>query len=734
MRTRSIYYWLVAFLVGFLLSSSVVHAVENSSKKINSEIVQSSQTTSTTTDNPLSGEKSKTYTLLQMSGTDGFILRGASAAKVFFLPVLHEWDLDSVSLHFTLYKASLSNKTTTLTLLVNDNPVSSLELSGRINDKTPWDISIPISLLKGDTVNIRINSAANDYGYDCYNLANPNYWVYITGDSTVTYHYKPIPYTPDLSKFPYPFIKDPSLEKDYIVVGLPAEASLNNLEAAFYLGNALGRHQTWRGIKLIGKTIDHITEDEKKEANLIYVGTAKQLQLDKMNIPWPLKTNTNEEILDKDNKPINDQTGVILLVTSPWNPTHGILVVTGNSDIAVNNAALMLRDPNFSSAVLFPGYALIPQAPEIKVTNLDWTSTTLKNLGYENQAIYGNGENALNYNINLPDNKTLDHLALTLDYSISPFLATNESSTIILKVNDLPVGGRALDANKTTISHWKYVIPGNNFKPGANIITLNFNLKLKNMKCTPTDASLGWAMVYATTNLRAVFTEEKPLLDLGKFISLLNNKLIVAIPETNDYFKSDNFLQGILYLSNKLNKVTKVKFMKTESVTLSDAKKNNILFFGNPENNNVFDQYKTSFPFYFTNQKIQISSKILPYLAISEETPIALAQLLVSPFNADNTLLIISGLNNDGFRLGVDLLTDNKKTNLVNGNVALIYQNGTFTSIQSQRLAEYAKNKQTIHAIGNGVYITIISIISIILLILIIRYIRKKIVHHFGEK
>jgi len=752
MRAQNTGSSILRFILCFLLGISITYASSNSNidkKKLSSNQINPSSSDKTqqkpagsvvnTSGAPSSidtpdGTKHKTYTLLQMSGTDGFILKGASAVKVFFLPILHEWDLDSVSLHFTVYRAALSNKATTLTLLVNDNPVSSLELSGKINDKIPWDITLPLSLLKGDTVNIRINSAASGYGYDCYNLTNPNYWVYITGDSTVTYNYKPIAYVPDLSKFPYPFIKDPSLEKDNIAIVLPTQVSLDNLAATFYLTNALGRRETWRGIKLVGTTADRLTDAEKQDANIIYIGTGKQLQLDKMNIQWPLTTNANEEIVDKDNKVISNETGVILLAVSPWNPTHAVLVVTGNSDIAVRNAALMLRDPNFSSSVLFSGYAFVPQPPEIKITNLDWTNTTFKNLGYDNRAIYGNGENTLNYVINLPDNKITERLSLTIDYSISPFLASSESSTLTLKVNDLPVGGTILDTNNSGISHWKYLINGNNLKPGANILALSFNLKLKNIKCTPEDASLSWAMVYSTTSLRAIFNEERPLLDLVKFLSLMNDEVIITIPPSEDYFTTDNFFQGLLQLAEKLSKVTKVRFMSAKELTMADAINSNILFFGNPEQDSIFNNVKSTFPFYFIKQKIRISSKILPYLAISDETPIALVQLIPSPFNTDKVILMVSGLSSDGFRLGVDLLNDPKKTNLVNGNVALIYPNGTFTSIQSQRLAEYAKNKQAIHNIGNSVYIGGIVVIVLIIIFFITRYIKRKLQDYFGKK
>jgi hypothetical protein len=683
----------------------------------------------------LNGEEAtKTYTLLQMSGTDGFVLRGTSALKEFYLPILHEWNLHSATLHFILYRAALSNNSTTLTLLINDNPVSSIELSGKINDKTPWDVTLPLSLIKGSAVNVKINSAVSGYGYDCYNLSNPNYWVYVTGDSTVTYKYKSTPYVPNLSKFPYPFIKDPSLEKDYITVVLPTNPTLDNLSATFYLANALGRRETWRGLKLAGTTAERLNEDEEKNSNIIYLGTAKQLQLSKMNIKWPLPIDANEKILDKDNKIISNQTGVILLAVSPWNPTRAVLVVTGNSDVAVRNAALMLRDESFSSSVLFPGYAFVPQPPEIKIIQRDWINTTLKNLGYDNQAIYGNGENSLNYLINLPDNKVTERVSLTIDYSISPFLSPKESSTLTLKVNGLPIGGTILDTNNTGISHWKVVIDGKNLKPGANNLTLSFNLKLKNIKCTPQDASLSWAMLYATTSLRAIFTEEKPFLDLIKYPALLDNNLVITIPQKEEYFNSDNFLQGLLVLAEKMNKVTNVLFSTADTLTPEKVINSNIFFIGNPENDSIFAKNIRRFPFYFINNKIKINSQILPYLAISDETPISIVQLIPSPFNPERIMLMISGLNNDGYRLGFDLLNDAKKINLVNGNVALIYQNGTFTSVQSQRLAQQAKNKHTIQTIGNGVFTGIIIGFIFVILLILAKYVIRRIRDYFSSK
>ena len=121
MRTRIVYNaYMTLFLVLILALMTIAHAETNTPKNAATPL------TLTNTEH-IGTETSKTYTLLKMSGTDGFILKGASAIKLFFLPLLQEWDLDNVSLHFILYRAALSGKSNTVTLLVNDNPVSSLE-------------------------------------------------------------------------------------------------------------------------------------------------------------------------------------------------------------------------------------------------------------------------------------------------------------------------------------------------------------------------------------------------------------------------------------------------------------------------------------------------------------------------------------------------------------------------------------------------------------------------------
>lgn len=673
----------------------------------------------------------KTYTFSEVNGLEGFTLRGSNATREFYLPILREWDFSSVTLHLILYRAAFLARSTTLTLYASNRPIDSIELSGLGINKT-WDVTLPASLVKNGLISLLFSSVVNEVGFSCYNLINPSYWIYVSGDSTVTYHYKNSNYSPDLAKLPYPFIHDPSLTQDTVLIVLPDKPSLKILSASFNVANMLGNKATWRGIKINNTSTSQIATNPNKDSNIIMIGTGKELGLNTISNNWSLPIDQDGTILDKNKQKIADNVGVILLSSSPYNPKDALLAVTGNSEEAVNNAALMLRDPDFANTVLYSSQALVLTKPNIVPMKPHWQDITLKMLGFNNQTVYGSaGDTLIDYDIELPQDKKIKKLTLSVNYVVSNFLKNQGAPYLTIRVNGTPVGGTELTVKDETIKTWDFDIDGSNFLPGKNRITFDFNIRLKNQDCNPQVTSLAWVTLFSSTQLHVDLENKDNFLSFPQFTSS-NKDLAIAIPTSQAFFQDVNFIQKLLEFAKLMQQMGYVDFYDVNALNNQNMQDKDILYVGDI-NNNALKPYLKSIPFYFANNNLHVSKDLLSELSISNETPAAITELLTSFFNPNNLMLFIMGRDSAGYLSGIDALTNTKKVGLINGNVVLTYENNTFNSVQSQKLKIQADNKKKIKNAAVVFYYFIGAVILFIIGIVLAIVIRRKWKYYFSK-
>lgn len=666
---------------------------------------------------------SKTYTLLQLGGTDGFALKGSSTSQLFYLPIKKEWDLTNVTLHLIVQRAAFAGQTTTLTLYLGEKPISTFELKGNENGSVAWDVTVPVNLIKGDLINLKLESVINTVEWKC---DNPSYWVYINGDSTVTYYYKTYEYFPDLSRFPYPFINHPAFEKDALIVALPTVFAPKTIAATFNVANALSSRQTWKGLELVGERLDSLANDNKKNhSNIIFIGTAKELNLRGMNVTWPLPISSDNEILDFNHQKIAATTGVILLLKSPWNPAYALLVVTGNTGEAVEKAALMLRKANFSNSVLFNEHALVTEKPQINIRPNRWSEATFQRLGFTNKTAFGNSDTSLSYDINLPQDKLIKGMDLELDYANSPFLSKTIPSYLTLLVNGAPISGIILSSQSNKDKKWNIHINGQNLNPGENRLIFNFRMKLDTNRCTPDETSLAWTTLYASSFLKIDFSEQRPLLNF-KIFDINADALTIAIPSTEAFFRSNDFIQGVLALGKKMLQTASVEVVDINALNAKQLTDQNVLYMGKLENDLVLSHERNHFPFYFWHDQLEMNPALRGRFAVSSEAPIGVVEVVPSLFNQNKSLLFISATSDTGYKLALDVLNNPIKNDLIKGNVVLVYKNGTFTSVQSQRILNNEKSKQQRVNIQQRVmYGSLALALCVALFIFLLRIVRK---------
>ena len=282
------------------------------------------------------------------------------------------------------------------------------------------------------------------------------------------------------------------------------------------------------------------------------------------------------------------------------------------------------------------------------------------------------------------------------------------------------------------IKTWDLDIDGSNLLPGKNIITFDFSIRMGKLNCDPQTMNLAWVTLYSSTKLHVDSDKKSNFIEFQQFNTTSKN-LAIIIPSKQSFFSSIEFINKILELGKLMQKIGYVDFYDIDSISQGKLINYDILYIGDIKNNNLLQNYIQSIPFYFANNGLYISPDLISVLSISSEVPAAITELLPSSFNTKNLMMLISAQSNTGYLQGMDLLTDYKKIGIIKGNVALAYNNGTFNSIQSQKLALLSTNRMRIRHIANILYYVAGGLVFLGLCSLLFIVIRRKIKYYFSK-
>ena len=97
----------------------------------------------------------QTFSFLQLSGMDGWVFKGVNATNTIYLPIMPQWDVENIQLHFIFERAIDSGNPTHLNMYIDDVPFASLELT---SEKKIWDVTIPKDRIKKELINLKISN------------------------------------------------------------------------------------------------------------------------------------------------------------------------------------------------------------------------------------------------------------------------------------------------------------------------------------------------------------------------------------------------------------------------------------------------------------------------------------------------------------------------------------------------------------------------------------------------
>ncbi|MBN1426971.1 MAG: cellulose biosynthesis cyclic di-GMP-binding regulatory protein BcsB [Anaerolineae bacterium] len=242
-----------------------------------------------------------------------------------------------VTLHMT-YSTALTDDSH-VTVSVNGEPIGVFPIDIGDTSKTvtfPLPDRVRDTLVSGSraqTMNIRISARNFLDLINCQPSNASAAWIsVIAADSTLyaPHHIMPIP---DLLAFPYPFVGSSSDDPPTNII-LPAAATTDEIAEGLSLATSLGR------FNLVISNLSMVTYSETLEAsladfNLIILGSPERQPL-----VGKLLQSFNSDVTRLATEALsNPLMGVLLEISSYWNPERTTLVVTGNSQEAFKSAA-----------------------------------------------------------------------------------------------------------------------------------------------------------------------------------------------------------------------------------------------------------------------------------------------------------------------------------------------------------------------------------------------------------
>ncbi len=656
-----------------------------------------------------------TYTLDQITGSGDIVFKGFGPAAIVYASIPKEWQLTGLTMNFAVTHSQVIRDDSTLTAKVNGTPVSSLGLTADNINATVWEVIVPPELLVGDLLTIELSAYLRVSDDVCADIENVAAWASIASTSTFSYSFDRQPFTPELSAFPYPFIRARSLEPDAAVMVLPSGATGTELIPALYLSSAMGAAATYRGISLYALMPEELSDSNKADYDLILVGRAdRQALVQELGPSWPLQVNATGAFFDKAGQALPPDTGVIMMIASPWNPTRGVLAVTGATDDAVKNAALALRQEQFANLAR-GDFALItaPPAPSA-AGDVNWSSTTLGTLGYPDQSIAGLRKHSLVYTLNMPTSLVPESLKVNVIFSHSPFVSTDRSY-LVLYINDIPQAGVTLSEENETQASWTVTVPGTQLVPGRNKMELVFDLYLNDYEaCNDQYFDRAWGVIHSGTSVQAKFTSVSPVADLSGFPVPFDAGALFVLPSQPTANERAGAFRLLTELGVQLGgRAQGIDLTTADAVTDATLKDRHTILFGQAGSSDWMIQALQAAPLQFNGAARSLNSAALQ-LSVADGESVGLVQELPSPWDNKRTVMVITGTDDQGIGWASNMLVDAKLRTQLKGDVAMVNARGYVTSLDSRSPAQVAEEAATVAAAASGPTINVVQIALLI--------------------
>lgn len=593
-------------------------------------------------------------------------LRGgyAEARLAFTRP--RSWKLDRGQVkalvrfqHSPALYASRSN----LTMLVNGTSVGSVPLNRKQSQIGQVLLNIPPKLLQ-DYNELTIVAQQNN-SLECSNPNSPDLWTEILPDSKLIFNFQQQQIPLNFSRYPYPFFDELGLDTNQIVYLQPSQVSQSWLTPAARLQAALGRIADFRPIEtsLVSDVLD-----VKPNQRLVIVGTPSEQPALATWKNLPLKV-ISSQILDRDNNPIPEDTGVLLIARIDKSNIP-VLIATGNSSKAVAKAIQFLTQPDVRKMgtgqvilvdklqeTVTPAHRQWPRyLPEKNTFQLSDIKTQVNGQPFSDVTVRGAAAPAIDIDFRaLPDDRFVRGSSMNLVYSYGPQINPRTSAVEVL-LDGVFIGGARLDSESgANRKNLKVNLPENLIKPNSKLqvfFRMNSREPFDKQNCLqPPDQQLTGTVHSDTSfDLRREISADLPDLNLLKFGFPLTapqdlSQTAIVVPQN----PATTDVLTLLAFSDRLGRLSQADAVKLDVYTpetLPEAVRNNHHLVG------IGTREKFPIPDVFQSSGLNLSQAFSRLSAQATiQTPQdgqGMIKQIISPWNSDRVILALTAQSETG--------------------------------------------------------------------------------------
>ncbi|MCB0170638.1 MAG: cellulose biosynthesis cyclic di-GMP-binding regulatory protein BcsB [Anaerolineae bacterium] len=568
--------------------------------------------------------------------------------------------LNLVTSHFP----ASPDKPAQLSVVANKSVIYSFPLtsSNALSSTTRIDF-VPDGLLTTGRNTIQVDLAIEG---SCEDPGGPMD-VTIGGDSVLSFGYQQQPYSTNLGNYPWPFVEN-SLLNIPVVIVLPDQPAEHHLSTAATIAAGLGDASDG-AINVTAVNESDLTPTLRENAHLIFIGEPfNNKAISDLDLTIPLESDT-----------IKPGYGVLEEVVSPWNEFRLALVVSGLDSEGVLKAGQALnRQANFlgmrGPVAVVVDLGSVPQSSDKPTSTL-----TFADLGNKDEIFYGVSPQNQTVRFNLPLGWQFDELPyLALKFAHAE--AILPESIIDVKLNRVPIGSTLLDETNSSDGELDLSLPTHLLEEGANRldITVEMAFGQEDDPCANLGNQRAWTVISSDSEIHIPYDMADLPIDLQHFPNPFSQtssfeQTMFVVPDQINGQTLDSLVQLAARLGSASGSIgtTSARVSYAGEVDQNTLARYHIIIFGRPVENSLLAEINDELPQPFIEEGTALKPLVVDSVAFlpDPERDAGLLQILDSPWNDENTLLVITGIGDDGVALASRALLE--RTEDLEGNLTI---------------------------------------------------------------
>lgn len=602
------------------------------------------------------------------------------------------WKIKECYLNLLFTQSQILNKDQdTLTVMINNQPIYSVNISGKIKYKENIKVNIPIDMLTSGFNEIKIKTYKNITDKPCADDVNSGNWITIHKDSAVHIDFEDKTDSNLLKNYPFPFMKTSEADVANSIILLPDNVSKEEITGAALIASNFGQIRNFDNVNI--NIFLESGSEAKKDADVIYIGRKDDTSKELLNLL------TQDELINADND------AIIKYVTSPYNQNKKLLIIISNSGVNLIKACSLLSNQDLLSQF---NTNTITVDNKMKVGDITLPSKdtfSFQDMGYDNSDLEGLFKQEASYHLSIPNNKLIKDISkIDIKMRYSENLDFNRSLMTVY-INGIPVGSKKLASENANNDEIEFMLPKDVRNLSNYNIVVSFDLEVKDVTSRFNEGSTPWAFISNQSSIYLPSESSKesilenypsPFIENGSY-----NNTTVVLPEKPDA-KVLNFLADIFAFQGHNLQSNTGNLSVIKSNEFSKLKYNsNLIIFGTPSRNNLvksinknmYIKFNDSFTGFLSNDKMSLLSGYAGNLAS--------IQMLTSPYNNKNTIMVITAAKEEDLSLAKNYLTNFSLIKRLTGNGVIIDRDGSIKSgYFSTKIPIQAKTINTIIGIS----------------------------------